>query len=144
MISNLRPPFKVTFEEKNVKAHIFGFKIISLIFILVSVVFLSFIGSENAFSVDGVAPKPRLPPNVSGEILVKFKHGVSDARKNQIHTQLATELIKNINEIGWHHVRSKRGESTEILLERYRSNPDVEYAEPNILYQLHVTPEAEK
>jgi hypothetical protein len=75
-----------------------------------------------------------------GEVLVKFKKGASEGRKMQAHVQAGTEVIKVLKEIGWHHVRSKRGESTEVLLERYRNSPDVEYVEPNIQYHLYTTP----
>lgn len=92
-------------------------------------------GAANSSSMESAAS-----PYIAGEIMVKFKRNVPEERKKQTHTEAGAELVKVFKQTGWHHVRSRHGESAETLLSRYRANPDVEYAEPNFLYRLFFTP----
>ncbi|MEK6698253.1 MAG: S8 family serine peptidase [Nitrospirota bacterium] len=77
---------------------------------------------------------------ISGEVLVKFKAGVTAAEKKIFHKEAETEVIAEIREIGVQKVKSKKGESTEALIEKYGKNPHVAYAEPNGFFYIHLTP----
>ena len=78
---------------------------------------------------------------VPGEVLVKFKKEVTAEEKRRFHQEADTEVISEIPEIGVQKVRSRRGESTEELIERYKQNPQVEYAEPNGIFKIQLTPD---
>ncbi|MFZ5863099.1 MAG: S8 family serine peptidase [Nitrospirota bacterium] len=80
------------------------------------------------------------PAQMPGEVLVKFKKPVPLANKRLTHVREDVDVIAEIHEIGIDRVRARRGESMETLLQRYRQNPDVEYAEPNIIYQARIIP----
>jgi len=84
---------------------------------------------------DQASTADSLPPYVPGEVLVKFKKGTSASQKRGLHAGAVADLVSEIREIGVDRVRSVRGESTEVLLQRYRNSPLVEYAEPN--FQVH-------
>lgn len=77
---------------------------------------------------------------VPGDALVKFKGGVTADQKNQIHAEIDAEVLSEIPELRVDRVKSKRGESTEALLKRYKANPNVEYAEPNGLFHVQLAP----
>ncbi len=72
-----------------------------------------------------------------GEILVKFKEGVSSRVKGDTHLQLGTSPIKSFPTLGVQHLRLPSSVSVEDALRFYRQNPDVEYAEPN--YIIHAS-----
>jgi|GEM_PF-2427469 len=78
--------------------------------------------------------------HVPGEVLVKFKKNVIKKRKMNAHVQADTEVIREIPQLRVHRVKSRKGESTEVLLKRYLRNPNVEYAEPNVLFQIQLFP----
>lgn len=74
---------------------------------------------------------------VPGEVLVKFKKGVKASEKKQFHTEAETEVLSEIPELGVERVKSKKGESTEALLKKYKKNLNVEYVEPNGFFYTH-------
>jgi subtilisin family serine protease len=74
--------------------------------------------------------------HVEGEVLVKFKEGVTEGQRGQYHREADAEPLSEIRALGVHRVRSKKGETTEALIERYKKNPFVEYAEPNALIEI--------
>jgi len=75
-----------------------------------------------------------------GEVLVKFKAGTPASEKVLIHATADVDVVSEIRELGVQRVKSRRGESTEALLQRYKGDPRVEYAEPNIIYHALVFP----
>jgi subtilisin family serine protease len=76
-----------------------------------------------------------------GEILVKFKEGVSSRVEAHTHLTLGTSPIKSFPTLGVQHLRLPPTVSVEEALRLYRQNPDVEYAEPNyIIYSCQVFP----
>ncbi|MDO8412774.1 MAG: hypothetical protein Q7S51_03170, partial [Gallionellaceae bacterium] len=80
------------------------------------------------------------PQYVPGEVLVKFKKGVSVDKKKRIHDKMGATLLSEISAIAVHKVKSKHGKSTQELLDKYKNDPDVLYAEPNGLYYVQATP----
>jgi uncharacterized repeat protein (TIGR02543 family) len=76
----------------------------------------------------------------SGEILVKFREGVSPARQQNLHQRHGARLIKEFKGSRLHHLKFKDGTNFADTLERYRKDPDVVYAEPNYKLTIQTTP----
>jgi subtilisin family serine protease/glucose/arabinose dehydrogenase len=107
-------------------------------------------GSANSVvrNQDGIGGAPRAGiamtskglPHLPGEVLVKFKKGMKQLEKKQYHDEADAEVLSEINELEIVHVKSKKGESTEALIERYKKNPFVEFAEPNGIFHTMRVP----
>ncbi|MCI0530296.1 MAG: S8 family serine peptidase, partial [Nitrospira sp.] len=74
------------------------------------------------------------------EVLVKFKEGTKQGDKKQLHQGAGVEVISVIPKLGIERVKSKQGESVEVLLNRYKNNPNVEYVEPNGHFYVQIVP----
>lgn len=94
---------------------------------------------KNGGEVTRVAEKPTvstMPRSfVQGEVLVKFKSTVSAEKIDAILKEANTELIAQLKGTGIYHVRILSEESVESVVTKLSSQPEVEYAEPNLLYQ---------
>jgi subtilisin family serine protease len=77
---------------------------------------------------------------VPGEVIVKFKSGTRSSEKFQFHAAADVDVLSEIRALGVQQVKSRRGESTEALLQRYKGDPRVEYAEPNIIFRARIVP----
>ena len=77
---------------------------------------------------------------VDGEVLVKFKRVVGSASKLGIHQSLGARVETDFGEIGWQHVRLPESLQTNDAIEIYRSDPNVEVAQPNFLYYIQASP----
>ena len=77
---------------------------------------------------------------VPGEVLVKFKGTVALAEKDRLHSEAGVDRLSEIPRLGVERVRSRRGESTEALLNRYKESPLIEYVEPNGLFRAESVP----
>lgn len=84
--------------------------------------------------------KAALPTFVPGELLVKFKPTVEKSKKDKIHAEIDAEILSSIPELGVERIKSRRGESTETLLKKYKQRAEIEYAEPNGIVRSHATP----
>lgn len=80
------------------------------------------------------APRPAQKP-LSSEIIVKFRPGVVQGRRDSVHQSLGIETrtartrpqaVRNTDVV---RVPVPQGQNAEALLDAYRSNPNVEYAE---------------
>lgn len=74
------------------------------------------------------------------EILVKFKAGVTDLKKKNLHQKHGAEKLKEFSHLQLHHLKLKSGMRVENAVKQYQAEPDVEYAEPNFLYSALATP----
>jgi subtilisin family serine protease len=77
-----------------------------------------------------------LQPNphfVSDEVLIKFKAGISETRKNQIYLHSALSPIRSFPTLGIHHLRLSPSMSVEEVLHRCGQDFEVEYVEPNFV-----------
>jgi len=72
---------------------------------------------------------------VPGEIIVKFHEGVSEHGKQAVHGKHGGHADREIPSLRMQRVKIK-GMTVEEALDRYNSDPNVEYAEPN--YEVHV------
>lgn len=90
--------------------------------------------------------KPPFPPETAGpeyapdEILVKFKPGVKRSLMAEIHARFGMVKIREIRRIGVHRLRIPAGRTVPQMVEEYRRNPNVEYAEPNYVARKHAVP----
>jgi uncharacterized repeat protein (TIGR01451 family) len=75
-----------------------------------------------------------------GEILVKFKHGVLKEIQDKIHKRHGSEKIKRFPSLNIHHIKFKKNLSIEEAITLYRTDPDVDYAEPNYLLTIVAVP----
>lgn len=72
---------------------------------------------------------------VPGQLIVKFRTGISKAERASINKEIGARIIKEIRLIEAHLVKITAPITVERAIELYVRNPDVEYAHPNyILY----------
>ncbi len=89
----------------------------------------------------GQAPEP-VPGKdyVADELFVKFKEAVEEDKKAKIHEKLSSKKIKDFKFIKVDYVKLKKNMTVDEAIQRYMSDPDVEYAEPNVIYQFSSPP----
>ncbi|UCD72247.1 MAG: S8 family serine peptidase [Syntrophobacterales bacterium] len=102
----------------------------------IAAILLSFILAHAGNGISRVwVDKGKLPQYAPGEILVKFKKDTSKADIAQLNTRLGSKSIKTFPSIGVRRIKIKPGETVAEAVNKYSSDPSVEYAEPN--YILH-------
>ena len=77
---------------------------------------------------------------VPGEIIVKFKKGVSKERAGTIHSRHGTKEIYTSPFSGFKRLKVPHGKKLEEILEFYKGQSDVEYAGLNYYAHAHQTP----
>jgi serine protease len=75
-----------------------------------------------------------------GEIIVKFKDGVSFQKANTALADLGATLISTNAQIGIQQLRIPADKTVEEMVAAFSSRPDVEYAEPNYIAHEFMTP----
>lgn len=70
---------------------------------------------------------------VEGEILIKFRDGVSDKRAKEIIESEKATLVRVIEGTPVYHVRLQKGDDVIGAIKRFSQLPEVEYAEPNYM-----------
>lgn len=78
---------------------------------------------------------------VEGELLVKFRVGVSEERRAEIHRILGNRLVESWPAIRWYRLLLKEGLSVPEGIRQYRSFPEVENAEANFRRHLGLPPQ---
>ncbi|MBM4136913.1 MAG: type II secretion system protein GspD [Nitrospira sp.] len=68
---------------------------------------------------------------LEGELLIKFKEGVTGEKALAIITGKGASVIKFIENIGVYHIKLKKGQDVEDAIKEFTDLPEVEYAEPN-------------
>lgn len=74
------------------------------------------------------------------EILVKFKPGTAESRRNSVHRKHGSKKQKDFKRLNLHQVQLKKGLSVEAALKLYQADPSVEYAEPNYMVSAAAIP----
>lgn len=69
---------------------------------------------------------------VEGEVLVKFKEGVSDERAREIISNEKATILRIIGQ-GTYHIRLQEGDNVMEAIKRLSGLPEVSYAEPNYI-----------
>jgi len=83
------------------------------------------------------------PQYAPDEILVKFKPTLSEQTIKATIAAYQGKEIKRIPRINVHRIKIKKSTTVEETLYALRKNPDVEYAEPNYVAHIAVTPNDE-
>lgn len=103
-------------------------------------VYLTFLLSD--FSpIMAAQPTPQSQTYVADEILVKFRQGTDESRKDLARFRVlgarkkAFKVLRNLEVI-----KLGRGVSVEEAIQIYRSDPDIVYAEPNYIVNTTLTP----
>ena len=108
----------------------------NLVLVLVAFLVLSFarvsFGQEELFVKDGVGAIEG-PKRVPGEIIVKFKRGVSQDVIRQINKPHGTSVLSISKRGQFMRLRIPRNRTVEQMLAIYGRSPSVEYAEPNYI-----------
>jgi Flp pilus assembly secretin CpaC len=71
-----------------------------------------------------------------GELLVKFKEGVTPEQAEQIISQQGASVIKVIQLLGVYHIRLRKDQAVEEAVQEFSKIPEVHYAEPNYKMKL--------
>ncbi len=86
------------------------------------------------------APRPGDGEFVPRELLVKFKPGVPEFVREDIHRGVGAVVVLRFRaDEQLHHVRLPEGEDLDAALAYYRTRADVEYAQKNLIYHLTET-----
>jgi len=78
---------------------------------------------------------------VPGELLVKFRSGVSRHLARATHRSFGSRPIKRFRRINVDHIKIPEGWSVEEAVAIYKLDPDVEYVEPNYIRRAFLTPD---
>ncbi|PIV54031.1 MAG: hypothetical protein COS17_00825, partial [Elusimicrobia bacterium CG02_land_8_20_14_3_00_37_13] len=110
---------------------------VPIIFLITSVPIISFaIEKESFYS----AQSNREAQVVRGEILVKFKSGVSQSKKMSILSDSNAYKKDEISKLKIERIKLPVGMSVQEAVEYYRNLPEVEFAEPNYIRKAFATP----
>jgi len=78
---------------------------------------------------------------VADEILVKFKPGVKAETIKGINKKLEGRIRKKIEKINVHCIKVPPHKTVLEMIEKYKKDPDVEYAEPNYIRKAYLDPD---
>lgn len=71
-----------------------------------------------------------------GQILVKFRDGVSREEARTLHDRLGSTILKHLQKLNTDLVKVKTGLTVEEAIRLYREDPQVAYAEPNYIRRI--------
>jgi general secretion pathway protein D len=71
-----------------------------------------------------------------GELLVKFREGVTDETARDIISIKQASVIKVIEGLRIYHIRLPKGQTVEDAVKAFSALPEVEYAEPNYIMKM--------
>lgn len=80
------------------------------------------------------------PEYKQGEILIKFRDGVSSAARSGVVRAHNAAGIKALGVQGLFKVNLPATQSVEAAVAQYASDPNVELAQPNYIYRINATP----
>ncbi len=78
-----------------------------------------------------------------GEIIVKFKPGVEDHVKENLHKKNGSKKIKEFKSLRIHCIEIKKDLDIEKAIKKYKDDSIVEYAEPNFTLTIQTFPDDE-
>lgn len=76
-----------------------------------------------------------------GEIIVKYKPRADDNTIARLNARFGTKGFFKSRGIGFHRLKIPKGRSVKEMVEAFKSDPDVEYAEPNYTAHAHLVPD---
>ncbi len=77
---------------------------------------------------------------VQGEVLVKFKSTTGVQERAAAVTVRGHSVLASVEQLGWVHAKIDTGQTVEMALAAYRSDPNVEYVQPNYIYHATAVP----
>jgi thermitase len=77
---------------------------------------------------------------VPGEVLVKFKPTTSTQERMATMAARGHSVLASLNQPGWAQVKIGAGQTMETALAAYRTDPNVEYVQPNYIYHANLMP----
>jgi len=80
------------------------------------------------------------PAYVEGQVLVRFKPQTGALVRAAALAALESRFLRRLARLDVYVVAIPPGETVEAMVEAYRRNPDVEFAEPNFLLRVSATP----
>lgn len=86
---------------------------------------------------------PDIPDGVEympGELIVKFKSGVSNKEIANINSKHGTSVFYTNPNAGFKRLHVPNGKSVYGMVEKYKNSPYVEYAEPNYIVHIDAVP----
>lgn len=86
-------------------------------------------------------PSQKKAKFVEGEILVRFKPNTKVQAQQSIITNYGASSVKSISKImKVSKVKLQLGDDVSAAVEAYKSNPNIEYAQPNYIYYANALP----
>ena len=119
------------------------FKRVAITISLVIALLVSTTGGLAQGSAPQPAETPDLAEHIPGELLISFNPGMKSAQAVQRMQELGLEHVKEIRPLKVHLVKLPPGLSVEKALERFSHLPGLAFAEPNYIYQITATTQAE-
>ncbi len=83
---------------------------------------------------------PDLPAAVPGQLVVKYRQPMVAAAERIVNGTVGSKEVSKVSDLGVSLVAVEPGISTQAAAQRYRSLPQVEYAEPNAIVRADMTP----
>ncbi len=77
---------------------------------------------------------------VPGEVLIKFRKGVSVERAREATGKLNSLSVEVLGDLGWHRIKLLRSLTVNDAVRRFQELDAVEHAQPNFYYSLQATP----
>ena len=71
-----------------------------------------------------------------GELLIKFKEGVTEDKALSIISQKGASVIKFDAKTDLYHIKLRKAQSVEEALKDFMSIPEVLYTEPNYTFKI--------
>lgn len=78
-------------------------------------------------------------PYKAGEVLIKFKSGVSGLASESMIRRYNSKTLKIFSNIEAAHIKLPSGQNVEEAIKAFESDPSVEFAQPNYLYKAAAT-----
>lgn len=91
--------------------------------------------------VNSQARKSKNPKFVPGQLIVKFKGNATPAQRANAHASAQTRVVGRIPALQLELVESQADVPPQALLNKYKNNPNVIYAEPNGILTIQLTPD---
>ena len=108
--------------------------------IFIVIMILSLLAVQNGWGMEG-AKKPTGKPYVEGELLVKFKEGVSEAQIQEVLRQTETKVTEFLRTLKILVLKIPSGAAVEDMVKKFQALAEVEYAEPNRVVTIQEKPE---
>lgn len=109
------------------------------IYIVAFICVFALFSAVYAASFNGKINKSGFKKYTDNEIIVKFKKNISSLQQISSVSSMGDSRIKSLRK-DMVHIKLKKDDTVENAIERYKNNPDVEYAQPNYIYRISAVP----